>query len=233
MRQFTVRRLSRASAFRVCSSIALISLVLSSALHLFAQSELFIQDQSRQAAVWTLGGAGGNDIQGFTWVYNGNAATGWTFRASVDLDGNGTPDIIWQNDSTGQVAVWYMTDALGTVFGHFDWIDSTVGDLANWKVVGFADLNHDGHPDMILQQTSTRQVAVWYMGGPTGNTFQSFGWIASWNVPGWTAVGVADMNGDGQPDILLQYDSNRSVAVWYMGGPRGNDIQSDKATFFL
>jgi VCBS repeat protein len=149
---------------------------------------------------------------------------GWTVRASTDLDGDGHPDVILQNDSTGQVAVWYMGGPQGNAILSFAWIASI--NVPGWTVRALADLDGDGHPDVILQNDSTRQVAAWYMGGPQGNTVLSFGWIASINVPGWTVRAAADLNGDGKPDIVLEYDTTRQVAVWYMGGPQGSTIQS-------
>jgi hypothetical protein len=140
----------------------------------------------------------------------------------TDLNGDSHPDVIWQNDSTRQVAVWYMGGAQGNEFQSFGWISS--GPVPGWTVVATADLDKDGHPDVIWQNDSTRQVAVWYMGGAHGNEFQFFDWISSGPVAGWRVVSVVDLNGDGHPDVIWQNDL-RQVAVWYLGGGQGNQLQ--------
>jgi hypothetical protein len=175
-----------------------------------------------QALVWYMGGAGGNVYQSFGWLNSGDLP-GWTLVAAVDLNGDGHPDLIWRNNSTGQVAAWYMGGAGGNIYQSFGWLNS--GNLSGWTLVGVADFNGDGHPDLMWQSNTTGQVAVWYMGGAQGNVYQSFGWLNSGNLSGWTVVGAADLNLDGHPDLIWQ-DTTGQVAVWYMGGPQGNVYQS-------
>jgi Beta-propeller repeat/FG-GAP-like repeat/Viral BACON domain/Putative binding domain, N-terminal/FG-GAP repeat len=180
-------------------------------------------NSSGQAAIWYLGGPGGNVYQSFGWLNSGNLP-GWTLAGAADFNGDGHPDLMWQNNSTGQVAVWYMGGAGGNVFQSFGWLNS--GDLPGWTLVGAADFNGDGHPDLMWLNNSTGQAAVWYMGGAGGNVYQSFGWLNSGDLPGWTLVGAADFNGDGHPDLMWQNNSTGQVAVWYMGGAGGNVFQS-------
>ena len=37
------------------------------------------------------------------------------------------------------------------------------GPLAGWRIVGAADQNVDGHPDLVWQQDGTNVPALWYM----------------------------------------------------------------------
>jgi hypothetical protein len=180
-------------------------------------------DSTRQVAVWYLGGALGNQFQSFDWISSG-PVPGWKVVAITDLSGDGHPDVIWQNDSTRQVAVWYLGGAQGNQFQSFDWISS--GPVPGWKVVAVSDMNHDGHPDIVWQEDTTGKIAIWYMGGAQGTAFQGLGWISSAGVPGWTVAGIADLNGDGTPDIILQEYTTRRALVWYMGGPQGITVGS-------
>jgi len=94
--------------------------------------------------------------------------------------------------------------------------------------VGTGDFNVDGHPDLVWQNESTRQVALWYMGGTQGNVYSGFGWlgdVGAAGVPGWSVVGTADFNSDGHLDVVWQNDMSRQVVVWYMGGAQGNTLQ--------
>jgi hypothetical protein len=101
-----------------------------------------------------------------------------------DFDGNGVPDLVWQNDSTRQVTVWYMGGRQGNTFLGSNWL---AGDTPGWTVVGAADFNGDGKPDLVWQNDSTRQVTVWHMGGSQGNTFLGWNWLAG-NEVGWRAI---------------------------------------------
>jgi len=69
-------------------------------------------------------------------------------------------------------------------------------------------------------------VAVWYMGGAQGNIYQNWAWLAPGGEPGWTVVGVHDLNQDSVPDLIWQNTTTGAVAVWYMGGAQGNIYQN-------
>ena len=99
-----------------------------------------------------------------------------------------------------------------------------LGTAPGWSVAGTADLNTDGHSDLLWQNDSTRDVVVWYMGGAQGNTFLGSNYLGA--APGWSVAGAADLNADGRPDLVWQNDSTRDVVVWYMGGAQGNSFLS-------
>src|SRR5260370_42322694 len=81
-------------------------------------------------------------------------------------------------------------------------------------------MNSDGVPDLIWQNASSGAVLVWYMGGGLANIFQGSAWLTSVVAPGWRIAAVADVNGDGVPDLIWQ-NATVGVVVWYMGGPQG------------
>src|SRR5580698_1887951 len=70
-----------------------------------------------------------------------------------------------------------------------------------WKAVGTGDFNHDGHSDMLFQNTSSGQVSIWEM---NGNKLIGGGPVSPNPGPAWQAIGTGDFNGDGFSDILFQ-----------------------------
>ena len=74
------------------------------------------------------------------------------------------------------------------------------------------DFNHDGHPDLVIHNRSTRQTGIWYLNNNTR--------IASRFGPtlpsGWNLITEADFNGDGKPDYLLYNPSTHQSAIWYL-----------------
>lgn len=75
-----------------------------------------------------------------------------------NLTTDGHPDLIWQEDATGKVAVWYMGGAQGSDCQAFGWLHS-VG-AGGWKVVGATDLAGDGQLDIVWQEDTTGRVAA-------------------------------------------------------------------------
>jgi len=136
-----------------------------------------------------------------------------------DFDGNGKPDLVWQY-TDGSVVVWYLGGADGSSYQSAALLS---GPSSGWRIAAVADLNGDGIPDLIWQ-SSDGSVVVWYMGGANGSTYQSAA-LLSGPSSGWRMAAVADLNGDGIPDLIWQ-SSDGSVVVWYMGGATGSTYQS-------
>jgi FG-GAP-like repeat len=145
---------------------------------------------------------------------------GWSVVAVADLNRDGVPDLIWQNDTTRQVKVWYMGGSQGNVNIGWNWLNQS--GVPGWKIVAAGDLNHDGVPDLIWMNDTTRQASVGYMGGAQGAVTIGVGWISQSGLPGWKVVAVADLNRDGAVDLIWQNDATAQVMVWYLGGLGGN-----------
>jgi hypothetical protein len=165
--------------------------------------------------VMFYGGSGGTELLGSSAL--ASPGEGWTAGAVADLNGDGHPDVIFVNNTTGQVDVYFYGGLEGTT-----WLGrETIGPLSatGWNLVGAADLNLDGRPDLILQNPSTRQILVSYLGGSQGTTVTATEELGG-DFSGWTAAGMQDMNGDRHPDLILLNDSGQSM-VRYYGGSLG------------
>lgn len=128
-----------------------------------------------------------------------------------DVNGDANADILWQNSSTGKLAVWRMqgiTMMAGDPFAP----DEDLSDLG-WKVVGTADLNGDRRCDVVWQH-DTGTVAYWLL---DGDSILQSGTIASGIPTAWRIVGAGDMDGDGMEDLIWQHQDG-TVSVWYMDG---------------
>jgi hypothetical protein len=172
-----------------------------------------------QVTVNYYGGPGGATYQGWNWL-NETGAPGWTVVAVADMNNDGAPDLIWQNNTTNQVTVNYYGGTGGAVYQGWNWLNSG-GEPAGWRVVGAADFDGNGTPDLVWQYAPTRQVSVNYYGGAGGATYQGWNWLNEAGVPGWTVVGASDFNGDGVPDLVWQNDATAQVTVNYYGGTGG------------
>ena len=77
----------------------------------------------------------------------GNPGPSWHAKASGDFNGDGNPDILWQNDS-GEAAIWTLSGATRIGGG-------SVGNPGpSWHVIGVGDFNRDGLSDILWQNDS-------------------------------------------------------------------------------
>ncbi len=111
--------------------------------------DLLWQDpKSGAAQIWYLGGAQGTQLLGAANVEVGNA---WRIAGAADFNGDGVPDVVWQDPVSGTVQVWYMG---GTTVGAEGSRVQSTGNLAvnPWRVAALAIFNPGGgQPQMVFQ----------------------------------------------------------------------------------
>ena len=93
----------------------------------------------------------------------------WKIVGTGDFNGDGTSDLVWQEQTQGWLAVWLMDGATLLPNGSVSLSPNQVSDT-NWKIVGVGDYNRDGKPDLVWRDTTTPGngwIVVWLMNGTT------------------------------------------------------------------
>jgi hypothetical protein len=144
----------------------------------------------------------------------------WRIAAIADFNGDGYPDIVWQDPVSGASQIWFMTGPQGTTLLEA----ATFSGPNPWLIVAANDFNADGHPDVLWQDPVSGWAQIWYLGGPQGITLLSAANLTLQNP--WNIVGTGDFNQDGHPDVLWQDPVNGTVQVWYLTGALGNELLS-------
>jgi hypothetical protein len=154
----------------------------------------------------------------------------WSIVGIADFNRDGSQDLLWRNSSTGRTTIWYMTGP--TWNGGYADVEPTLSDQS-WSIIGIADFNRDGNPDLLWRNSSSGRTTIWYMTGPTWN-----GGYAdvepTVSDPDWQIVAIRDFNNDGSPDLLWRNTSSDPgnpnayrTTVWYMNGPTWNGNWGD------
>jgi hypothetical protein len=149
----------------------------------------------------------------------------WQVRGLADLNGDTHSDLLWQDEMTGALAAWLMNGTKMVRVVSIPAISLPVPSpvspsprlLENWQVSGLADINRDGHNDVIWRHPQSGDLYVWFMNGTTPTTGAPI-------TPGrftdtdWQLRGLADFNGDGNVDLLWHHQKTGDVYVWLMNG---------------
>jgi hypothetical protein len=127
--------------------------------------------------------------------------------AVADVNGDGRPDLLVANQNRHNVGVLLGT---GTgAFGPVATFSVGAGSFPNALVV--ADVNGDGQLDVLTANQATNTAGV-LLGTGTG-TFQAVATYSTGSNSSPYNLAVADVNGDGRPDLLTANAGSNSVGV--------------------
>jgi hypothetical protein len=132
-----------------------------------------------------------------------------TAVAVGDFDHDADLDLAIAGEATGEVAVLLGNGAGG--FGAATTFDVAAG--ADLSAVVTADMNRDGHLDLVVADESSGEVAVLL-----GTGLGTFGAAASFAAAGVTDVAVADFNRDGRLDVAAALGASGDAALLFGTG---------------
>jgi streptogramin lyase len=138
-----------------------------------AAGTILWRDTSGDLALWQVNGSS---------VHSGALGTvpsNWQVVGLGDFNGDGIPDILWRDSTSGTVAIWFLNSS-----GHVQ-STASVGAVpisSGWIILETGDYNGDGKSD-ILWTDSSGDLAVWFMNGSTVASTAGLGNVGtSWVV---------------------------------------------------
>lgn len=134
----------------------------------------------------------------------------WNLTGVRDVNRDGNPDLLFQHKD-GWLAAWFMKGT--NLVTAIQLTPNHPGQ--GWNVIGTGDFYGDGNWELAFQNDDGT-LGIWEMDGVNLvaphllNPFHP--------GRGWRAIGVADLDLDGRSDLLLEYDGDGSMGVWFMDG---------------
>jgi hypothetical protein len=121
----------------------------------------------------------------------------------LDFDGDGATDLLFRNESSGELAIWYVEGAT-PVLAPVDIAPLTNSEL----VVGNSDYDGNGSADIAVRDTSTGELRVHFL-----ETGSQVGMLAFAGVSG-NVAGSGDFDADGAADLVLHDPATGIVEAW-------------------
>ncbi|MBB6188091.1 protease pro-enzyme activation domain-containing protein [Rhodanobacter sp. MP7CTX1] len=179
----------------------------------------------------------GPDNQLYVWLSDGDGSSagylrhavgspypaGWTLVGAGDFNGpDGTgvtrSDLLWRNDSTGQIGWWQLN--VGLLFRQhafevkFSNDVSPIMSAASGYVPTIADVNGDGYADIVWTNPNNNSVYVWI-----NNQAGDFVRRQIQDHPaGFTLYGAGDITGTGKTDLIWTNPTSNQMSWWVMNG---------------
>jgi hypothetical protein len=148
----------------------------------------------------------------------------WHIVATGDFNLNGTADILWHHDTTGETQIWFMDGyrvaSRATVLGE-NGKPAFIG--TPWHIMATGDFNLNGTADILWHHDTTGETQIWFMDGyrvaSRATVLGENGKPTFIGLP-WRIVATGDFNLNGTADILWHHDTTGETQIWFMDGYR-------------
>jgi hypothetical protein len=147
---------------------------------------------SQKLVIWTMNGY--HKIGNIVPVPDAAADANWDVVGAQDVNRDGRVDLLFYNNTSGNVVVWYMDANVQRITGGFT-TPPSAGSSA-WKVVASGDFGRGtgaerpavtGGIDLIWQNQVSSKLVVWHMNGAAERT--SGGFLTPDGAPGLRVIG--------------------------------------------
>jgi hypothetical protein len=116
------------------------------------KGNIFWKDTGNNYSIWRVSGSQ------VTAASLGNVPSNWVVAGVGDFNGDGSTDILWRDNTSGVVAIWFLNGTSIETTAGFGAVPST------YQIVQTGDYNGDGKSDIFWLDTSGN-VSVWFMSG--------------------------------------------------------------------
>lgn len=138
----------------------------------------------------------------------------WEMRASADMNGDGSLDMIWQHAGNGQLAVWYLSGPNLLNSAYISDVEGTPTEPdLDWKIVAAGDTNLDGHVDLVWRHRVNGAIRLWHMRGTRQWDSVDIGRVTDAD---WAIAGLSDVDDDGLLDLVWSHKSRGAIAAWFL-----------------
>ena len=134
----------------------------------------------------------------------------------IDAQAN---SLLWTDQTNGQVAAWQFNPTGNvSIEPAYSWTCTEAsGCTASWQPVG--RLMEGTQAGLLWNNASTGVLSVWEMSGTTVTGAQNLSWTCGAGCSSvWHPVLTADMNNDGNTDVLWYDESTGVVSSWLLDG---------------
>jgi hypothetical protein len=130
--------------------------------------------------------------------------TNYPTLAIADFDGDGFQDVVQWDPSSSKLSIAKNNGSLNFTQQY------SVVVLPNWGLVGVADLNGDGHHELVWRNRVTRHVGAWVM-----NRFQPARWVG-YDSPAlsWRIRGIGKVDASNAQGLIWRNEQTGQTSSW-------------------